>query len=133
MQHDYREIYGWMAEGKDVQVVMDNWTTCSQEGLLRHMLNGLAPEHFRLKPRTVKIGSREVEAPVLEPEEGEQVYFLSPRDFRDGAMVDSIRFSPKNNPHVVEHMRAKGMLFASAEACEEVHAAFSALLRGEAC
>ncbi len=125
MQHDYREIYGWMAEGKDVQVVMDNWTTCSQEGMLRHMLNGLAPQHFRLKPRTVKIGNREVEAPVLEPGDGQRVWFTNSRGCPQPSSFDS------GSPF--QATRAKGgRYFASEDAAVAAHEAVSALLRGEA-
>lgn len=125
MQYDYRKVYGWMAEGKDVQVVMDNWTTCSQEGLLRHMLNGLEPEHFRLKPRTVKIGNREVEAPVLEPGTLETVWCW------DTDYCRPEKLSPKGN--VAGDQYAFGLCFATREACQAAHDAFHALLRGESC
>ena len=87
---------------------------------------------FRLKPRTVKIGNREVEAPVLEPEEGQQVYFHGAWNSRNEVSVYSIRFSPKSNPRGVGQMRAKGLLFATEEACQAAHDAIHALLRGEA-
>ena len=120
MQYDYREIYGWMAEGKAVQVVMDDWTTCSQEGLLRHMLNGIAPKHFRLKPRTVKIGSREVEAPVLEPEDGQRLWWWD--NYHDGPCDGKPSKDEASN----------GEWFASAEAARGAYSAYTALLRGDA-
>ena len=125
MQHNYREIYGWMAEGKDVQVVMGNWTTCSQEGLLRHMLNGLASEHFRLKPRTVKIGKFEVEAPVLEPEEGQQMWYTNSRGRPQWSDFDPESFTHRERA-------AGGRYFASESAAVAAHEAVAALLRGEA-
>ena len=122
MQYDYREIYGWMAEGKDVQVVMDNWTTCSQEGLLRRMLNGLAPEHFRLKPRTVKIGTREVEAPVLEPEAGQRLWYVN---------ANGEAYSLLFNPSDVDGEIDSGRAFASKGAAVAAFSAVTLILRGE--
>ena len=80
----------------------------------------------------MKIGNREVEAPVLEPEEGQQVYFHGAWNSRNEVSVYSIRFSPKSNPRGVGQMRAKGLLFATEEACQAAHDAIHALLRGEA-
>ena len=124
MQHDYREVYGWMAGGKDVQVEMNNWTTCSQEGALRHILNGLAPKHFRLKPRTVKIGSREVEAPVLEPGTLGTVWCWD--SDHCGPVAQMPGWSVAGDQY------ALGLCFASREACQAAHDAIHALLRGEA-
>lgn len=79
---------------------------------------------FRLKPRTVKIGSREVEAPVLEPGELKMVwcwdsdYNRPEEQYADGS--------------VAEPQFELGLCFATEEACRAAHDAFHALLRGDA-
>src|SRR5690349_23562666 len=37
---DRKQIYQWLSQGKKIQVNIDGWTTCSEEGLLRHLLGG---------------------------------------------------------------------------------------------
>lgn len=82
---------------------------------------------FRLKPRTVKIGSREVEAPVLEHVEGQTLWICAPTG------------EPERIEHGAYHpdsyvaLRVKnGQAFASPEAAVAAHEAITALLRGEA-
>lgn len=89
-----------------------------------HLISGTENTYrFRLKPRTVKIGNREVEAPVLAPEEGQKLWtwdsdFCLPVEF-------SARDSKKQLP--------LGLCFATKEACQAAHDAIHALLRGESC
>lgn len=78
---------------------------------------------FRLKPRTVKIGSREVEAPVLEPKEGERLWYVN----ADGQAY-SLLFNPSDVGGEVDSGRA----FASKEAALSAFSAVTLLLRGEA-
>lgn len=76
---------------------------------------------FRLKPRTVKIGSREVEAPVLEPLADDVVWFV----FADGALGSGLA-------HQQQRVVDAGRAFNSREAAESFNLALRALLRGEA-
>lgn len=76
---------------------------------------------FRIKPRTVKIGSREVEAPVLEPVEGQTVWYW-----------DSVHWKPVASGGRHEDWAQDGWYFASPEACRAAHEAWAALMRGEA-
>ncbi|MEG1040555.1 MAG: hypothetical protein RSE94_11640 [Pseudomonas sp.] len=80
---------------------------------------------FRLKPRTVKIGSREVEAPVLEPEIGQEMWYW-----------DAGRWAPEQatgaEAKAANDFAKAGMFFSSPEACTAAHEAIAALLRGEA-
>lgn len=130
-EHKCAQVLRWVASGERIE----HQGACkSHQTVLKLVASGyFSPEEFRLAPKTIKIGALKVEAPVLEPEEGQQVYFHSAWNPRDEVSVGSIRFNPKGNPRAVEMLRAKGLLFASAKACEEAHAAFSALLRGESC
>ena len=76
---------------------------------------------FRLKPRTVKIGNREIEAPVLEPLADDVVWFV----FADGAIGSGLA---RRQQRVVDAGRA----FNSHEAAESFNLALRALMRGEA-
>ena len=129
MTHRYAEVMGWLAEGKPVlgrfkggeeALFPNDITTASAAGFLM----GSDGWEFRLKPRTVKIGSREVEAPVLEPG-GRQTVWCWDSDF--------------NKPEkqyagggVAESQLKLGLCFATEKACQAAHDAFHALLRGEA-
>lgn len=76
---------------------------------------------FRLKPRTVKIGSREIEAPVLEPLADDVVWFV----FADGSLGSGLA-------HQQQRVVDAGRSFNSREAAESFNLALRALLRGEA-
>lgn len=76
---------------------------------------------FRIKPHTVKIGSREVEAPVLEPVEGQTVWYW-----------DSVHWKPVASGGRHEDWAQDGWYFAGPEACRAAHEAWAALMRGEA-
>lgn len=39
---DRKQVYAWLSQGKSVQVNIGGWTTCSEEGLLRHLISGSA-------------------------------------------------------------------------------------------
>lgn len=60
MKTEHKQALQWMLDGKEIQVNYDNWTTCSEEGLLRHIANDSGAE-FRLKPRTITVNGREVQ------------------------------------------------------------------------
>lgn len=75
---------------------------------------------FRSKPRTVKIGSREVEAPVLEPEDGQRLWWWD--NYHDGPCDGKPSKDEASN----------GEWFASAEAARGAYSAYTALLRGDA-
>ena len=137
-EHKYAQALRWLAEGQRVLAKYHNgaealFPFCFDNAHIANAVDGKEGWSFRLKPRTVKIGSREVEAPVLEPEVGEQVHFMNTWSAHQEVKIDSIRFNPKNNPKAVEQMRAKGLLFATENACRAAHDAIHALLRGESC
>lgn len=80
--------------------------------------------NFRIKPRTVKIGDREVEAPVLTPSVGQELWFVNTMR---GCELESFYA----NDHV--HVRARiaaGLCFTSGAAAVAAHEAMTTLLRG---
>ena len=132
MTHRYAEVLRWIADGEVVQHRLPNseaseWSDfCLDDDACRRLIKGTLNSlwEFRLKPRTVKIGSREVEAPVLEPGDRQMVWcwdseFNKPEQlYADGG--------------VAEPQFKLGLCFATEEACRAAHDAIHALLRGEA-
>lgn len=62
MNKEYKQAIQWALDGKEVQVNRIGWTTCSLEGVMRHILNDSGNLEFRLKPRTITVNGREVQA-----------------------------------------------------------------------
>lgn len=71
-EHKYAQVLRWIADGEKIQVDVNGWTTCSAEGVLRHILTG-THNRFRLAPRTIIVNGVEVPAPeMVAPERGVQ-------------------------------------------------------------
>ena len=124
MKHVYAEALRWMADGETIiarrnggteAIFPDEHSTPS----IVSVIDGEEGWEFRLKPRTVMIGSREVEAPVLEPEEGQRLWFW------DSCTSEACGGKP------LKEEASTGEWFASAEASEAAFRAYTSLLRGE--
>lgn len=136
-EHKYAQALRWLADGKTVEarlpgvVTAAEWDKVSEhsftEGWFQCLVLGDfqgSDWEFRLKPCTVKIGNREVEAPVLEPEDGQVVF----RAVEDEDFAERVEYC--------EHYRRiaqEGRYFLSGEAALAARAATHALLRGESC
>lgn len=127
MTHRYAEALRWIADGKDVQFShpdIHGWqdlTRLSQPAL-SSFFAGEVEWEFRLKPRTVKIGSREVEAPVLEPVEGQKLWYWNTQEGCASSVTYGAAFSASAK---------EGEFFSSEDAASCAYSAFTALLRGE--
>lgn len=132
-EHKYAQVLRWLADGQSVEACVKpsygwlDFPSDFNEGALAKVLGGyemIEPYQFRLKPRTVMIGSREVEAPVLEPGDRQKVWCWD-SDFNkpEEQYVDS---------DVAKPQFKLGLCFASEEACQAAHDAIHALLRGDA-
>lgn len=137
MTHRYAEALRWIADGKDVQIrwgLNSDWLEMAprNEIVNDEVLRGVGEYEFRLKPRTVKIGSREVEAPVLEPVKMTSVFFLDTSSMSQQCRFNWIVYNPEANPPNIEQLRSRGLLFASRAAAERFHDALSELLTGSA-
>lgn len=125
MTHRYAEMLGWLQAG---QQILGKWRGGAEGHFpvsfnsreVAYAVDGAEGWEFRLKPRTVKIGSLEVEAPVLEPVEGQTLWWY------DSGADEPIASEPSASE------AAKGEWFASASAATAAYEAFLALLRGEA-
>ena len=129
MTHRYSEMLGWLQAG---QQILGKWRGGAEGHFpvsfnsreVAYAVDGAEGWEFRLKPRTVKIGSREVEAPVLEPVEGQRVYWTAASGTENSAVFQSGK--------CMDDRAQAGRLFASEDAARAAHEAISALLRGEA-
>ena len=129
MKHVYAEALRWMADGETIiarrnggteAIFPDEHSTPS----IVSVIDGEEGWEFRLKPRTVIIGSREVEAPVLEPGALEIVWYW-----------DTDYQAPDSTPassHYALRLYEKGLSFATKDSCRAAHDAIHSLLRGEA-
>lgn len=132
-EHKYAQALRWLADGKEVEVRWGSrpeWLPLSNRNEIVNdeIMRGAGGYEFRLKPRTVKIGSREVEAPVLEP-------VLEPGTPGSVWTWNSDYCRPSEHPDrscVATEQYALGLCFATEEACRAAHDAIHALLRGEA-
>lgn len=122
-----KEILAFV-QGKGLQFfgsdARDGWVDfepTEQDLAAQDLLSGQGAYEFRIKPRTVKIGSVEIEAPVLEPMDGQRIWYVNA-----GGEVYS------NTPGNVRQEIASGHAFASREAALAAFEAITALLRGEA-
>lgn len=59
---DRKQVYYWLSQGKKVQVNIDGWTTCSEEGLLRHLLSG-STHSYRVE-EIISIGGFHAPKPI---------------------------------------------------------------------
>ena len=128
--NDQKQAALWAIEGKDVQYRLssrsgewDSMSRCTDHEMGCLMRGGWSADwEFRLKPLTVKIGSREVEAPVLEPGALDIVWYW-----------DTDYQAPDNTPassHYARRLYEKGLSFATKDSCQAAHDAIHALLRG---
>lgn len=125
MTHRYAEMLGWLQAG---QQILGKWRGGAEGHFpvsfnfreVAYAVDGAEGWEFRLKPRTVKIGNREVEAPVMEPEAGQALWYWD--NYHDGPC----------NGKPSKDEASNGEWFASSEAARAAYAAYTALLRGEA-
>ena len=131
-EHLHAQVLRWVAQGlsREIECRCEGWPDSQNWqpllGNTSEHLGTLIKEEwdyryeFRLKPRTVKIGIREVEAPVLEPEVGQTLWYWD--NYHDGPCDGKPSKEEASN----------GEWFASSDAARAAYAAYTALLRGEA-
>lgn len=126
-EHKYAQVLRWIADGKTVQIrwgVDLRWVALENRNEIVNdeILRGAGDYEFRLKPRTVKIGSREVEVPVLEPVEGQKLWYWNTQEGCASSVTYGAAFSASAK---------EGEFFSSEDAASCAYSAFTALLRGE--
>lgn len=125
-EHKYAQAFRWMADGEDVQIQWGadiRWAALKDHNEFVHheILLGEGEYRFRIKPKTIRIGDREIEAPVMS---GDGYYITDHGDaFRwFGAAVMASG---------VANMQKLGRVFATEEAARAAQEAITALLTKE--
>lgn len=121
-EHPHAQVLRWIADGETVQVQFSkDWHDLSLEGLLRHIAEPRGDYPFRLKPKTITVGDREIEAPVMSG----PGYFIS--DF--GTMLEWFGDETDNDGY--QHFQKCGRVYATREAARAAQEAITALLTRE--
>lgn len=124
-EHKYAQAFRWMADGEDVQIQWGcdlRWHALKvpNDVVNDEIMRGNGDYRFRLKPKTIRIGDREIEAPVMS---GEGYYITQDghayRWFEDSAL----------NPRI--DLQKRGLVYASEEAARAAQEAITALLTKE--
>lgn len=128
-EHPHAQVYRWIADGENVQACKldgsEPWWSILEEasytwwlGLLHGRLDG--QYEFRIKPKTITVGDREIEAPV---KSGPGYYLTNYGDvfrwFENAGL----------NPPI--DLQKLGRVFASEEAARAAQEAITALLTKE--
>lgn len=124
-EHKYAQAFRWMADGEDVQVSWGRaggWLPmreCS-EYVNDQIMRGDDGYVFRLKPKTITVGDREIEAPVMS---GPGYYITEHGDvFR---WFGEATLDPGAN------LQKLGRVYATEEAARAAQEAITALLTRE--
>lgn len=124
-EHKYAQALRWMADGEIVQIKWERsggWLPMNarNEYVNDQVLRGLDGYEFRLKPKTIPVGDREIEAPVMSG----PGYYLTLHG-------DVFRWfdEPGLNPQI--DMQKRGLVFATEEAARAAQEAITALLTRE--
>ena len=124
-EHKYAQALRWMADGEIVQIKWERsggWLPMNarNEYVNDQVLRGLDGYEFRLKPKTIRIGDREIEAPVMS---GPGYYFTNHGDvFR---WFDDAKLNPPAD------LQKLGRVYATEEAARAAQEAITALLTRE--
>lgn len=127
-EHPHAQVLRWIADGEDVQARMSDGseTWWSFPGKYSHaserkvLLGEPSELEFRIKPKTITVGDREIEAPVMS---GPGYYFTNHGDvFR---WFEDAKLDPPTD------LQKLGWVYASEEAARAAQEAITALLTRE--
>lgn len=124
-EHKYAQALRWLADGERVEIQWGTnpcWYSLKDrnEVVNDEIMRGYADYRFRIKPKTIRIGDREIEAPVMSG----PGYYLTLHG-------DVFRWfnEPGLNPQI--DMQKRGLVFATEDAARAAQEAITALLTQE--
>lgn len=125
-EHKYAQALRWVADGEDVQIQWGTdpyWYTLKglDEVVNDEILRGNADYRFRIKPKTIHIGDREIEAPI----KSGPGHFIS-----DTGMALDWMGDHRDHPAYMD-LQKQGRVFATEEAARAAQEAITALLTKE--
>lgn len=124
-EHKYAQAFRWMADGEDVQIrwgADPRWYALKDrnEVVNDEIMRGYADYEFRIKPKTIPIGDREIEAPVMSG----PGYYIT----QDG---HAYRWFEESALNPLIDLQKRGLVYASEEAARAAQEAITALLTRE--
>lgn len=127
-EHKYAQALRWVAGGEHVQLRWGKhprWMELLErhEIVMGEILRGAEDYEFRIKPRTMKIGKREIAAPLPVSTETTAEGFTTDNYGKPHQWVGVTQFG--------QDLLKAGRVFATADDAADAYNAVSALLRGE--
>lgn len=127
-EHPHAQVLRWIADGEEVQVKSQFgiWSPISEKGLgwLGELLAASSTrpdyEQFRLKPKTILVGDREIEAPVMSG----PGYYITDHG-------DAFRWFGEATLDPGANLQKLGRIYATEEAARAAQEAITALLTRE--
>ena len=128
-EHPHAQVLRWIADGENVQTrrsdgsepwwsILENAGPFWLEGLLQGHLHDY---EIRIKPKTIPVGDREIEAPVMS----------GPGYFITDTGHELSWFDDERDRNSFADMQKNGRVFASVEAARAAQDAITALLTRE--
>jgi hypothetical protein len=125
-EHPHAQVLRWIADGETVQAQFNGdgvWQSMNSlnDHVLADLLTGeTTRREFRIKPKTITVGDREIEAPVMSG----PGYYIT----QDGHAYRWFE-DPACNPRF--DLQKRGLVYASEEAARAAQEAITALLTRE--
>lgn len=124
-EHKYAQVLRWIADGEIVQWQAGNgsWELqCHAETLDEISSQRYGVGRYRIAPKTIKIGNREVEAPIVNPHEGQRVWRWA------ATLGDADSFVFTADKTAMDNAAKAGMFFETEAAARAAHEAITALV-----
>lgn len=124
-EHPHAQVLRWIADGETVQFRNTGeeawfWVTRLTPISVAQLFDGQFNKEFRIKPKTIPVGDREIEAPVMSG----PGYYIT-----DSGQVFRWFDEPGLNPQI--DLQKLGRVYASEEAARAAQEAITALLTRE--
>jgi len=121
-EHNYAQVLRWIADGKSIQfkTCTGAWADEHHEHTLTRCANGCTGFEYRIKPRTMWINGREIEAPLATAPESDSMYWVP------GAF--GVDYSRWNDGALDAKALAEGRVFSSKKAAQAAFDAITSLL-----
>ena len=123
-EHPHAQVLRWIADGENVEVDAERWTTLGlrpDQFLISLIRGGLSSSwQFRIKPKTIHMGDREIEAPVMSG----PGYYITDHG-------DVFRWFGEANLDPASSLQKLGRVYATEVAARAAQEAITALLTRE--
>lgn len=121
-EHQHAQVLRWIADGETLQTVRQGggWETISSDRALEDVATTNGVLAIRIKPKTITVGDREIEAPVMS---GPGFYITD--------HGDAFRWFGESTVNPCADLQKLGRVFATEEAARAAQEAITALLTRE--